>query len=538
MPIQPHDYESLVGRLFDDQLSEAELDRLNDVLRQSPEAREHYWHLVMLEGYLADLPGWIAGQQYATQLAFSETLDAFIEMESNADTELQPYPGVTDPIGESELVTWQDIRSAGQFFLRSLLRQRATWGVAAAAIVCIAALIYAAWFSGGPPQQPGPAITGQQGVVPGQADTPPAPVERIPVAVVRRQFGATADASQQAILAGAELPQGYRIDLRKGAAMQLEYATGVSVILQGPGVYELLSPERVGMQHGQIYASVPPKGKGFTVSTKQTDFIDHGTEFVVTLDEVGRGEVAVLGGLIEAKQAAPRSDRGQADAKSIMIHEGVGGMLAPDEALPQSVEPIGRRRAERYTRSWDDVIYRPRLSGSIRYMPEPPTSLAVGDMISADPLLVPERRAVVLEQALHLNSNKANRTVIERLGLEVGPSTDYVIAEGTKINSFLVHFEIPPGGNQGVVEREFEIEFSGRIIGVVQSFELQSKSDGLVGLASMRYPTDGSLRGASDPPGHPNHDVIQFGEDLKTLKVKMRLTGMDQIRVLVENTDF
>ncbi|MEM9346122.1 MAG: hypothetical protein AAGB26_05855 [Planctomycetota bacterium] len=537
MPIEPQEYEGLVERLFDDRLSEAELDRLNDVLRQSPQAREHYWHLVMLEGCLADLPGWIAGQQYATQLAFSETLDAFIEMESKAETELQPHPEVSGSINESEPVTWQDIRSAGQFFLKSLMRQRATWGVAAAAMVCVAALTYAAWFTGGPSQHPGPAITEQRDPATAEAETPQAPIDPIPVAIVRNRFGAVADASQQAVLMGTELTQGHRIDLPASHAMQLDYATGVSVILQGPGLYELLSPERIGMQHGRIYAFVPPKGKGFTVSTAQTDFIDHGTEFIVALNEAGYGEVAVLDGLIEAKQATPENDQGLVDSQSILIHKGVGGMLAPDEALPQSVEPIDRHQAERYTRSWDDVIYRPRLSGSIRYMPEPHASLAFGEMISADPLLIPERRAVVLEEALHLNSNKANRVIVDRLGLQVDPSEDYVIAEGTELNSFLIHFEIPPGENQGVVEREFEIEFSGRIIGIVQSFDLQSKTDGIVGLASMRYPTDGSLRGASDPPGHPNYDIIRFSEDLKTLKIKMRLTGMDQIRVLVENTD-
>lgn len=58
-----------------------------------------------------------------------------------------------------------------------------------------------------------------------------------------------------------------------------------------------------------------------------------------------------------------------------------------------------------------------------------------------------------------------------------------------------------------------------------------------VGLRSVNYPMAQSLRGASDPPGHPNYDYIYVSDDLRSLSIKMRTSGMDQIRVLVENTD-
>lgn len=534
MSIQPHEYEDLVEKLFDDRLTEGELQRLNEVLRASPEARDHYWHLVMLEGYLADLPGWIAGQQYATQLAFSETLETFIEMESNADTELQTYPVKLELSAEHEPVTWQDVRMVGRFFIGSLVKQKAFWGTAAAAVICIAALIYATWFSGSPSQPPSPPIADQSRT---GSDDPieqaPVPVEAITVAQVVNQFGLMGDDS---IPNNTKLKQGHRIDLEAGHAMQLEYDSGVSVILQGPGTYELVSPERVGMPHGRISANVPPKGKGFTVSTAQTDFIDHGTEFTVALDESGHGEVAVLNGLIEAKQTSPATELGD-EPKSIMIREGVGGILAPDKALPQSVQQINPADADRYARNWDDIVYRPRLSGAIQYVTEPPASLALGEAVSVDPMLIPERRAVVLKQALHLNSNNANRDVINKLGLEVDPQEDYVIDAGTKLNAFLIHYEIPLGDNLGTVEREFEIQFSGRIVGIIQMYDYQLKTDELLGLESMTYPGENMLRGSADPPGHPNYDTIRVSNDLRTLEVKMRLSGMDQIRVLVENTD-
>jgi hypothetical protein len=535
MPVQPHEYEDLVEKLFDDRLTEAELQRLNDVLRQSPEAREHYWHLVMLEGCLVDLPGWISGQQYATQLAFSETLEAFIEMESKSIPELQTYLTLTesDSASESEPLNWQDVRLVGQWMLRSLVHQKATWGVAAAAMIAVIVLVYFSWFRGEPTHQPLQIVEQP----PDREQTPSVPAEPIPVAILRHQF-IPSDASGGVLPLGALLAEGHQIDLQAGDAMQLEYRSGVSVILQGPGVFELATAEQVRMEYGRISALVPPEGKGFTVSTEQTDFIDHGTEFVVDLDESGHGEIAVLDGLVEAKQAAGGNDQSSEDAESIMIHEGIGGRLSPDEALPQSVESIDEEQANRYTRRWDDIVYRPQLAGEITYPKTPPTSLAVGKTISTNPQLIPERRAVVLEEALSLNSKRANREIIDKLGLQVDAEEDYVLGAGTKLNSFLIHFEVPRVTDQNPVEREFEIRFSGRIIGVAQSSDDQAKTDGLLGLASIQYPDEASLRGAADPPGHPNRDDIELSDDLRTLKVTMRLTGMDQIRVLVENTDF
>ncbi len=533
MPTQPQDYENLVEKLFDDRLSEAERQQLNAVLRQSAEAREYFWHLVMLEGHLVDLTGWIVGQQYATELAFSETLEAFIEMESAAEAELQSYPPVPDLLIEKEPVTWRDVRSAGAYCIRSLARQKATWGVAAAAMICIVGLVYTTWFGGDSSQSTSQPIADWDQDTPAVAQLPSEPV---PVAVVMNQSLAT-NTTDNHLASGTELYPGHIIALQAGSSMQLECWSGATVILQGPGEYKLHSAERVGMRHGRISAVVPPQAKGFTVSTAKTDFIDHGTEFTVVLDKEGHGEVVVLDGLIEAKPARTESQQSFNKPQSVMLHEGFGGHLVPDEVIPQSVQPIDATQAERYTRNWDDVVYRPVLSGEITYTPSPPASLTLGQSTSTDPLLIPEQRGVVLTEDLYLNADKTNKSVIEKLGLEIEPQEDYVIAAGTKLNSFLIHFDLPEQKTQGTVERDFKLRFNGRIVGVVEMQQHQVATDGVVGLASIQYPATGTLRGASDPPGHPNFDHIYISDDLRTMSVKMRLSGMDQIRVLVENTD-
>lgn len=535
MSSQPQSHEDLVEKLFDDRLSGDELHQLNDVLRHSPEAREHYWHLVMLEGYLADLPGWIAGQQYATKLAFSETLEAFIEMESNAEAQLQSYPAVADPVAERTPITWRDVRMVGAFCIQSLARQRATWAIAAAAaMICIVALVYATWFGGDASQPTSKTIADLNQDRPQLA---PLPVEPVFVAVVRNQSLSGENATASTMIPGTKLFQGQVIDLQAGNAMQLEYKTGVRVILQGPGAFELLNPQRVAMQHGRITAVVPPQGKGFTVSTAQADFIDHGTEFAVALDETGHGEVIVLEGLIEARQANTDAQQSLGSTEGMMLREGVGGRLVPDAALPKSVESLDQFDVDRYARKWDDVIYRPVVSGQIHYVTEPPASLDTGQATSENPLLIPEQRSVILSEALHLNSNKANQVVINKRGIDVDPLADYVIPVGAEVDSFLIHFDISEDGIPGVTEREFKIRFKGRIIGIVEKHDYQIQTDGLFGLSTVKYPTVGAMRGASDPPGHPNYDVIWVSDDLQTMTVKMRLSGMDQIRVLVESTD-
>lgn len=536
MSIQTPEYEDLVEKLFDDRLADDELQRLNDVLRQSPEAREHFWHLVMLEGNLADLQGWITGQQYATQLAFSETLEAFIEMEQSAEAELQSYPDESADAGRADdkPMTWQDVRTAGAFCIRTLARQRATWGVAAAAMVCIVALIYATWFGGSSTQPPVEKFAG------GDQQTPPnetLPVEPTIVAVVLNQSAPTGSNPDNILLPGTQLEQGQVITLPSDSAMRLEYASGATVILQGPGEYELLSTERVGMDHGRISAVVPPQAKGFTVATAQTDFIDHGTEFEVTLDKEGHGEVVVLDGLIEARPAKTATPPSLDQPQSVMLHEGFGGVLLPGEVMPKAVQPINDAQVDRYTRNWDQVVYRPSLSGAIAYLSTPPASLERGEMSSTDPLLIAEQRGVLLAEDLHLNANKTNKSIIEKLGLAVDPQADYVIAAGTKLNSFLIHFDLPEGVTEGITERDFKLRFNGRIVGVVEMQKYQVATDELLGIAETQYPEENMLRGASDPPGHPNFDYIYISDDLRTMSVKMRLTGMDQIRVLVENTD-
>jgi hypothetical protein len=336
---------------------------------------------------------------------------------------------------------------------------------------------------------------------------------------------------------GTELAVGHAIELQAGNALQLEYKSGASVILQGPGEYELLSPDRVGMEHGRLNALVPPQAKGFTVSTTKTDFIDHGTEFVVALNKAGHGEVAVLDGLIEARQTSTQTVASPDQAESIMLHEGFGGRLAPDQSMPVSVQPMDTSQIDRYARNWDDAIYKPRISGEMTYIPTPPASLELGKANSTDPLLIPEQRGVVLKEDLYLNSNKSNRSIIKNSGAVVEPQQDYVIPAGTKLNSFLIHFDLPLEEIQGTVERNFKLQFKGRIVGIVEVQKYQVITDEILGLASVQYPGTGTLRGASDPPGHPNYDYIYVSDDLRTMSVKMRLSGMDQIRVLVENTD-
>jgi len=492
----------------------------------------------MLEGYLADLPGWIAGQEYATQIAFSETLEAFIRMEANAQAQLQTYPPAvqasTEERAQTPPLTWQDVREVGVFCIRSLARQKATWGLAAAAVIALVALAYATWFGGGTSQPPTDPIADLS------RDTPPVTplfTEPLPVATVLNHFMRTEDVSDSAVPRGTELARGEKVALRAGDAMQLQFPSGARVILQGPGQFDLFSAQRVGMQQGRLTAVVPPEARGFTVSTAQTDFIDHGTEFALTLDETGHGEVVVLDGLIEAKRTRTGAQQSLDEPEHIMLREGVGGRLVPDAVLPKAVESLDQFEIDRYARNWDDVVYRPRISDQITYTAVPPASLAVGQTTSTHPLLIPERRGVTLAEDLALNSDKANRAIINKLGLQIDPDQDYVIDTGTRLNSFLIHFDLPKGPGQAVTERDFEIRFSGRILAIVQMHEYQAKTDAIVGLASVQYPSKGSLRGAADPPEHPNHDVIHVSDDLRTLSVKMRLAGFDQIRVLVENTD-
>lgn len=97
----------------------------------------------------------------------------------------------------------------------------------------------------------------------------------------------------------------------KTGTIQVELISGASVLIEGPAAFELISPLKTFCKYGKVRASVPEQAQGFTIETSRLNVVDLGTEFSLSLDASGKGQVQVIDGLVEIhssdKQAPPQS---------------------------------------------------------------------------------------------------------------------------------------------------------------------------------------------------------------------------------------
>jgi len=84
--------------------------------------------------------------------------------------------------------------------------------------------------------------------------------------------------------------------------INLEFAGGVMVYIEAPARFKAASDKKILLHSGQLSASVPQAGIGFTVETPDAEVVDFGTEFSVDVGS-GASEVHVFDGLV---RIAPR----------------------------------------------------------------------------------------------------------------------------------------------------------------------------------------------------------------------------------------
>lgn len=85
--------------------------------------------------------------------------------------------------------------------------------------------------------------------------------------------------------------------LKSGLA-QLEFLSGVSVVIEENTAFEILSPDEMRVTRGKLRAHVPPHAIGFQIHTPQGRVLDLGTEFALDFSEE-RSEIHVLDGEVE-----------------------------------------------------------------------------------------------------------------------------------------------------------------------------------------------------------------------------------------------
>ncbi len=88
----------------------------------------------------------------------------------------------------------------------------------------------------------------------------------------------------------SELPTEVGIELQRGllrldeGVAEIEFSGGASMLLEGPGEVQLLSPMHVSLNSGRAVTVVEPSAKGFLIETPQADVVNWGAELGIVRD--------------------------------------------------------------------------------------------------------------------------------------------------------------------------------------------------------------------------------------------------------------
>jgi len=140
----------------------------------------------------------------------------------------------------------------------------------------------------------------------------PHPAEK-PLATLVETNGARWNNSSLPTAPGSALRAG-RLRLESGVA-RLVFQSGAEVSLEGPAELEIQGPNACFLHNGALTAHVPPQAHGFLVATTHAQLIDHGTDFGMSTDPAGSGQVQVLKGEVEL-----RHDR-SGETRRLTTHE-------------------------------------------------------------------------------------------------------------------------------------------------------------------------------------------------------------------------
>lgn len=130
---------------------------------------------------------------------------------------------------------------------------------------------------------------------------------------------------------GSKLDNSRPIELRSGLA-ELRFASGASVILEGPARFHLSDVSRGRLASGKLTANVPPAARGFTVESPRAKVVDLGTAFGMVVEADGVSEVHVLAGQVEV-DASPAE--GQPLKRQLSSGQSARVWLAGNGAQPR-----------------------------------------------------------------------------------------------------------------------------------------------------------------------------------------------------------
>ena len=250
--MQPTRLSHLLDRYVDEALTREECAELERMLLASPRARQEFWQQTRLHAMIRQC----GEEEWGRTL--SEAAGATLSCAHDTSDALSDH--------------------------RASSRRRSFWKAGLAAAACVAAL--GLWLL-------------QTRLAPSErGNTPSLESEIRPgVGVLTRMAGVVWSDRQVPLMSGTVLSLGW-IRLAAGA-VQIEFFSGVQVILEGPAELELVSARACRLRQGRMNAHVAESGRGFKVLSSRLEVVDRGTAFGLSVAANGAEEVHVFQGLVE-----------------------------------------------------------------------------------------------------------------------------------------------------------------------------------------------------------------------------------------------
>jgi hypothetical protein len=256
-------------------LTEAEIHRLDALVRTDPEFRDFYLKYMDQHAVLA-----------ATMLPISDV--RLMVQCPGADCD---EPGGRGDVVRAESGSGFRDPRAGR--LPRVPRAWSRLAIVAAALVLAGLLAWSGLMA-----RPGAAIVAGPAVAAVQGGPPSLALARGFAVVIQLQDAQWEPGESQRPSEGDLLGAG-RLVLHSGRVM-LGLLSGVTITLEGPADLELLSIGRVHCRRGKLRTRVPRGAEGFIVTTPGSAVVDLGTEFGLNVADDGKARVMVFKGEAEA----------------------------------------------------------------------------------------------------------------------------------------------------------------------------------------------------------------------------------------------
>ncbi|GAA4436564.1 LamG-like jellyroll fold domain-containing protein [Bremerella cremea] len=261
-PARPNqELQHLLGEYANGEISREGLNRLEELLKQRPDARKEYIEFFQVHAGLYDLV-----EEFSQRDSVSETTLA--NSRGNRQSERRLF--------------WLPVAIS---FL--------------AACILIACFVFLPPWASDVADAPSADVRSNKTSVSQVASsfTLPDATTTQPIAVISRMVDVVMAPGETALHIGQSLaPQ--QVTLQSGL-VQFDFLNGVTVVVEGTVELELISQTRCKLLRGQARVYASSQEDGFTLETEDATFIDRGTEFGVRVTPGKEAEVHVIDGQVD-----------------------------------------------------------------------------------------------------------------------------------------------------------------------------------------------------------------------------------------------